>query len=294
MRVALIFNPRSGRGRPKGELLDRVLSEMAKAAMEVDVYPTEAPGHATEIAARASRARVDCVVGWGGDGTLNEVASGLLGTRTPMGVLPGGTVNVFAREVGIPRSIQGAIEVLTCGEVTQIPVGMAGERPFLAMAGVGLDAEIAYRVKGRFKDALGVTAFWLDGFRKLASYEMTPLRVRSDGRELVGTGLVAGKLRRYGPRYFITPEARVEEPLLHVVLFQGENRRDYLRYMLGVMTGVHLRFSDVKNWKASALAVESEGKVAYQLDGEAAGFVPVTFTVRENGLSVVLPPRTTC
>jgi YegS/Rv2252/BmrU family lipid kinase len=292
MRVALIFNPRSGRGRPKGELLDRVLSEMAKAAMEVDVYPTEAPGHATDIAARASRARVDFVVGWGGDGTLNEVARGLLGTKTPMGVLPGGTVNVFAREVGIPRSIEGAVEVLARGEVAQIPVGMAGERPFLAMAGFGIDGEIAYRVKGRFKDALGATAFWLDGFRRLASYEMTPLRVRSGDRDLVGTGLIAGKLRRYGPRYFITPHAKVEEPLLHVVLFQGVNRRDYLRYMFGVMAGVHLGFSDVKHWKASALTVEAEGRVAYQLDGEPAGFTPVDLSVRENALSIVLPART--
>jgi YegS/Rv2252/BmrU family lipid kinase len=292
MRVALIFNPRSGRGRPKGMLLDRVLSELSKAGMEVDVYPTEAPGHATEIAARASRAGVERVVGWGGDGTLNELAQGLLGTGTPMGVLPGGTVNVFARELGIPRSIEGAVSILTRGEAAHLPVGIAGERPFLAMAGFGIDGEIAYRVKGRFKDALGATAFWLDGFRRLASYEMTPLRVRSGDRDLVGTGLIAGKLRRYGPRYFITPAARVEEPLLHVVLFQGTNRRDYLRYMVGVMAGIHLKFSDVKHWKANALTVESEGKVAYQLDGEPAGFVPVTLSVRENALSVVLPKRT--
>jgi diacylglycerol kinase family enzyme len=209
-----------------------------------------------------------------------------------MGVLPGGTVNVFARELGIPRSIEGAVSILAHGEAAHIPVGIAGERPFLAMAGFGIDGEIAYRVKGRFKDALGATAFWLDGFRRLASYEMTPLRARSGARDLVGTGLVAGKLRRYGPRYFITPDARVEEPLLHVVLFQGTNRRDYLRYMVGVMAGIHLRFSDVKHWKASTLSVESEGRVAYQLDGEPAGFAPVTLSVRENALSVVLPKRT--
>ena len=200
-------------------------------------------------------------------------------------------MNVFAREVGIPRSIEAATETFATGEVRRIPVGVASDRPFLLMAGVGLDAEVVRRLKAGFKHALGVAAFWLDGLRGLARYPMPSLRIRSEGREVEGSGLIAGKTRRYGPRYFITKEARLEEPLLHVVVFRGSKRRDYVRYLAGVVSGTHLRFDDVLSWKASALTVESDSKVPYQVDGEFGGYTPVELLVRDRALAVVLPRR---
>jgi len=244
-KVALIFNPRSGRGPSKEKRLPRVESRLKQAGMEVRSWPTEGVGHAIEIAREAAEAELDVAVAWGGDGTLNEVASGLIGTSTAMGVLPAGTVNVFAREVGIPLKLDRALDVLDSGRVCRIPVGFAGERPFLLMAGVGLDGEVVYRLKAGFKDALGAFAFWLDGFRLLASYPMTPLDIRFDGREIVGTGLIAGKIPRYGPRYRITPDARLEEAKLAVVVFKGTHRRDYLRYLVGVLGHFHLKFRDI-------------------------------------------------
>jgi hypothetical protein len=172
--------------------------------MSVDVRPTER--RATRPSSPPSAADgFERVLGWGGDGTLNEVIRGLVGTETALGVLPGGTVNVFAREVGIPRSIEEAAETFVTGEIRRIPVGIAADRPFLLMTGVGLDAEVVRRLKTGFKHALGAAAFWLDGFRMLASYPMPTIRIRSEGREVEGSGLIAGKIRRYGPRYVITP-----------------------------------------------------------------------------------------
>jgi YegS/Rv2252/BmrU family lipid kinase len=289
MRTAIVFNPRSGRGRSKTELLDRVLERLRRGGYETDVYPTEAPGHAREIAKRAGEAGLDRVVAWGGDGTLNEVAWGLLGTTTALGVLPGGTVNVFAREVGIPRDLEGALDVLVEGEVRRIPVGMANGRPFLLMAGCGIDAEVAFRVKGAFKSTLGALAFWLDGFRMLASYPMTPLRIDSAGKSIVGTAVIVGKTRRYGPRYFITPDAKLDEPKLHVVVFQGGKGRHYLKYLFGVIARAHLGFRDVVHFKTDALTVSAEGSVPYQLDGEPVGHAPLTLGVREGALGLVLP-----
>ncbi len=272
-------------------MLDRVLPALARGGMKVEVRPTERPGHATEIAAEAAREGVERVLGWGGDGTLNELVHGLIGTRTALGVLPGGTVNVFAREVGIPRSIERAAEAFASGEVRIIPVGMASDRPFLLMAGIGLDAEVVRRLKTGLKHALGAVAFWLDGFRMLAGYSMPTLRIRSEGREVEGSGVIAGKIRRYGPGYFIAAEASLEEPLLHVVVFRGKKRRDYLRYLAGVVSGTHLRFDDVLSFKASALTVEADASVPFQLDGEYAGETPVDLGVRDRALSVVLPRR---
>ena len=299
MKVALIFNPRSGRGRPKDELLPHVLTRLEHAGMEVTPKPTERMGHGTEIAREAAAAGFDTAIAWGGDGTLNEVAYGLFETSTAMGVLPGGTVNVFAREVGIPLKLDGALDVLVSGRVSRVPMGLAGERPFLLMAGVGLDGEVVYRLKAGFKSALGATAFWLDGFRLLASYPMTPLRIRTGGREIVGTGLIAGNIRRYGPHYKVTPDAKLEEAKLDVVIFKGTNRRDYLRYLAGVLGHFHLEFRDVEHFKTDALTIDvddmdsmdSGSEVRFQLDGEPAGHAPLVLGVRDKALAVVLPLR---
>jgi diacylglycerol kinase family enzyme len=168
---------------------------------------------------------------------------------------------------------------------------MASGRPFLLMAGIGIDAEVVRRLKSGFKHTLGAAAFWLDGFRMLARYPVPSLRIRAEGRDLLGSGVVAGKIRRYGPRYFIASEAKLEEPLLHVVIFRGRNRRDYLRYLAGVVCGVHLRFRDVESFKSSALTVEANPGAPFQLDGEYAGETPVELGVRDRALAVVLPRR---
>ena len=293
MRAALVYNPRSGRGHSKDELLSQVLTRLKEAGMEVSPRPTERMGHATEIAREAAEAGFEIAIAWGGDGTLNEVARGLCDSATAMGVLPGGTVNVFAREVGIPLKLSGALDTLVGGRIVRVPMGFADERPFLLMAGVGLDGEVVYRLKSGFKDALGAFAFWLDGFRLLASYPMSPVRVRVGGKEIVGTGLIAGNIRRYGPRYTVTPDARLEEPKLDVVIFTGKNRRDYLRYLLGVLGHFHLRFSDVEHFKTDALSVSvDEGaRVPLQLDGEPSGCAPVEIRVQDKALAVVLPAR---
>ena len=259
--------------------------------MVVTPRPTERMGHATEMAREAAEAGFDMAIAWGGDGTLNEVACGLCESSTALGVLPGGTVNVFAREVGIPMKLDGALDALTGGRIVRIPMGFAGERPFLLMAGIGLDGEVVYRLKAGFKDALGAFAFWLDGFRLLASYPLQPLHIRANGRDYVGTGLIAGNIRRYGPRYYITPDAKIEEPKLDIVIFTGKNRRDYLRYLIGVLGHFHLRFSDVEHIKTDRVSVRvgENARVPMQLDGEPAGYAPVELRVKDKVLSVVLP-----
>ena len=291
MKVALVYNRKSGRGRSKDDLLPGVVSRLEGAGMKVSPAPTEKMGHATLIAKEAAKAGYDIVIAWGGDGTLNEVACGLFETPTALGVLPGGTVNVFAREVGIPLKLGGAIDALVGGRVTRIPMGLAGERPFLLMAGVGLDGEVVYQLKAGFKSALGAMAFWLDGFRLLASYPMTPLRIETEGREIVGTGVIAGNIRRYGPHYKVTPDAKLDEPKLDVVVFKGKNRRDYLRYLVGVIGQFHLKFGDIDHFKTDALTihVDGGGRVPYQLDGEPAGYAPLVIGVRDQALAVVLP-----
>ena len=205
-QAALIYNPASGSGKPKEKQLPHLLERLHALGIDARPAPTDSPGHATELAREALRQDASLVIGWGGDGTINEIAAGMLGSKTPLGVLPGGTVNVFARATGIPRgSLEKACRVLREGQPRAVPVGMAGKRPFLLMAGVGIDGEVVHRLDPEFKKRFGKSAFWLLGFRLLASYPFASLTVRVDGKEIQGTGLVAGKVRIYGPGYVITP-----------------------------------------------------------------------------------------
>ena len=213
----------------------------------------------------------------------------MLGSETPLGVLPGGTVNVFARDTGIPFDLDKACRLLVEGEPRGIPVGMAGDRPFLLMAGIGIDGEVVHRLDAGFKKRLGTFAFWLLGFRLLASYAFAPLKVLVDGKEVVGTGVVAGNVRCYGSGYVITPEARLEEPMLDVVVFQGRSGFDYLRYLFGVAGGFHVKFKDIVHFHAERLEVVATAGQHYQLDGEPAGKVPVQLEIRPNALRVLLP-----
>jgi diacylglycerol kinase (ATP) len=288
IQSTLIYNPESGRGKKKRHL-PRVLDWLAALEIDAQPAPTDAVGHATDLARDAVRQGSGLVIAWGGDGTINEIARGMLGSSTPLGILPGGTVNVLARATGIPRRLKQACRVLRDGRPTAIPVGMAAGRPFLLMAGIGIDAEVVHRLDPGLKKNLGKWAFWLQGFRLLATYSFPPLTLRIDGRELTGTGLIAGKVRLYGNGYVITPEARLEEPLLDVVVFQGHRRLDYFRYLVGVVGGFHLRFPDVVHLKAARLEVESRYLHRVQLDGEPAGEAPVLLEVLPDALTVVLP-----
>jgi YegS/Rv2252/BmrU family lipid kinase len=289
-RAVLIFNPAAGRAASKRKNLPRLVERLAELGIEARPAPTEGPGHASELAGQAVAESMDLALAWGGDGTVNEVARGLLRSPVALGVLPGGTVNVFARETGIPLDPLAACEVLASGRTRALPVGSASGRPFLLMAGIGLDAAVVDRLNStRLKRRLGVSAFWLEGIHQLAVYPFPIFRVRAGGREYPASTLIAGKLRTYGNGYLITPDAGVDAPWLDVVLFQGRRRIDYLRYLVGVLSASHTGFADVVHFKTERLELEAPSSVRCQLDGEPLGPAPAWLEVLPGALLAVLP-----
>ena len=290
MKAIIVYNPRSGWGAWNKETLKPfVIETLTQAGLEVTAVPTKHEGHAICLARGASKEGIDTIIAWGGDGTLNEVMQGVYGSSTRIGVLPGGTVNVFARETGIPLKLKPAISVIVAGKVRRIPVSLASGRPFILMAGLGLDGQIIHSIAPEMKRWGGTLALWGEGFRQLSTYTMRTFHVRWSEGEAEATGLIAGNLKRYGPHYYVTPSAQLEEPLIDVVMFRGTNKRDYFRYLLGVIGQCHLRFADVINLKTDRLAVEAEDCIPYQVDGERGGFTPLTIEVAPKRLNVLLP-----
>src|SRR5580700_3787041 len=174
----LIFNPTAGRARTlhRGPL-ERARKVLARQGIESELAPTDGPGSGPEIARRAVRERRQMVIVCGGDGTLNEVVNGLAGSSVPLALLPAGTANVFAKELGLPWNIERAASLIGGSRFRRISLGHVkaeeGEkdgRYFLSLAGAGPDGAIVRAVNPGLKDSTGTVAYWIEGFRQLASY----------------------------------------------------------------------------------------------------------------------------
>ncbi len=208
--------------------------------------PTTGPGAASALAAACVREGADLILAAGGDGTINEVANGMAHSGVPLGVLPAGTANVLAVELGLPRSMERAAAELSSAVAEPIAAGILKNeanpkgRYFLLMAGAGLDAHIVHHIEPHWKAALGKVAYWIGGFAQL-------------GRRLpefeVESGPVCGRfsfallsrVRNYGGDIQIACDVNLLDDRFEAVLFRGSSAFVYLRYFLAILIGRQAR-----------------------------------------------------
>ena len=208
--------------------LKKVLKFFKKKGDEVVVHRTTGPGDA-RTTARQRCAGFDAVIGAGGDGTIHEVVGGLAGTGTPLGILPWGTGNVFAREMGLPRRVKALCKVIRQGRRVKLDLGLADERPFLLMASVGLDAFALGRMRGyQTKRLWGMGAYVLAGLEAFARYPNPSIEVRFDGRTDRGSFVLISNTRLYGAYFVFQPLADPTDGLLDVFVFRDAGRWKFL------------------------------------------------------------------
>lgn len=241
------------------------------------------------LARRAAAGNPLAVVAAGGDGTINEVMNGLVGLGVPLGVLPLGTANVFAREIGLPLDPALAAEVVARGRTATVHVGTANNRHFLLMAGVGFDAQVVYELPLALKSLLGRLAYVLTGLRVLASPPRRRLEVDLGGEVIAGFGVIVGNARHYGGPFQVTPLAGLQLPELDVCIFTRPGALSLFRYLSAVASGTHLTLTDVAYRKTCRFAVRSAGPLHVQADGDLSGTTPLEFRVTENALPVLVP-----
>jgi YegS/Rv2252/BmrU family lipid kinase len=234
----------------------------------------------------------------GGDGTINEVVNGMAYSDVPLAILPAGTANVLAMELGIGRRIARTAELLTQYIPARVAIGRmvsdAGRksRYFLLMAGVGLDAYVIYNLVLRLKAPLGKAAYWLSALAKLGR-RIPEFVVQAEGREFRSGFAIASRVRNYGGDLEIACGASLLSDQFELVLFEGTNRLNFVRYMLGVVTHRHLRMRGVTILRArtAVFLPLSEKKVHLQLDGEYSGLAPARVEVIPNALNLLVPPE---
>jgi len=293
-KAILISNPKTGRYVSRRKTIQELVSDLNSQGLEVELKLTTGPGHAAELAAQAARNGSTDVIVAGGDGTINEAIQGIVGTETRLGILPRGTANVLARELGLPINIDEAISIAAQGKSRRIHFGVAIDettnkrRHFVLMAGIGLDASVVRRVQPSLKKRIGKGAFWLSGLSHLANWQPRPFTVEIDGQNYSATFAAIGKAAHYGGDLMVTPRARLDEPMFEVCLIETFSRIQYLHLLSYAMReGMPHDKKGVKFIKTDR--VRAIGNAPVQVDGEVIGQLPMRFEVSPHCLEVIVP-----
>jgi diacylglycerol kinase (ATP) len=297
--ATLIYNPTSGRRRGLREgQVRQARDELKRWVARVEVRATSHAGDASRLAARAIEDGSDLIGACGGDGTINEVVSGMAGSPATLLALPSGTANVLADEVGLPRSPEKAAKILPDLQPYRVPLGVVrfekpkpGSRYFLLMCGIGVDASIVYSLDTRLKALIGQGAYFWGSLGRLQQ-PFESFRVSIDGQEKRCTFVVISKSRRYGGGLILTPDAHLLSEEFQVVLFEGDSPLRYIGYLARVATQSLHRFPDVHFWHTTRveLAPLKQPKIHIEVDGELAGRIPGYVEMAGESLTLLLPP----
>jgi YegS/Rv2252/BmrU family lipid kinase len=299
MRSILIVNSTSGPWDIRREL-PSVLNHLEEHGWRTTLLHTERPGEATELARQAGDDGLDAVLVAGGDGTINEVINGLACSQTALGVLPGGTGNIWAKGLGLPtRSprhllpLVDAVKSFVPGATRRIDLGRANDRYFLQWTGLGLDAEVTYAMepRTRVQRRIGALGYIVAGVATAATMAGIRSRIWIDDELIYRRSIliVVSNSPVYGGRYRIATDARLDDGLLDVDVFAGTGFGSAIRTTLGVITGLHVRDPRHSCYQGCAVRIETDKPMAIHVDGEPLGSTPLTCEVVPRALTVLIP-----
>ncbi len=287
-RIDIIVNPAAG-SRNSG-LFDAVVRRLHDKGAFVRCFDTERPGHATELAARcAQEAYADVIVAAGGDGTINEVARGLLGHPTPLGVLPLGTANVLAIELGQKRRARAIADTLLDGDAKLIGTGLVNGEMFLLMVGAGFDGAVVGAIRPPMKRRFGKLAFIWEGLKTWANGPGHSISAMIDGDNHDAAWIVVTNARHYAGPFVLSPRADIAEPRLEAFLFKKKSRLAFAGYFLGLALGQIARMPGVRVFRFTQIELVSDGEVPVQVDGDAYQPLPLAIRQGTQFLRLVVP-----
>jgi diacylglycerol kinase (ATP) len=291
--AVMIVNPTSGSYIYHRHQLVEAIAFLRHAGWKIEFRLTKEASDAGRVAREAVEQNADVVIAVGGDGTINEVIQQLAGSETALGVLPIGTVNVWAREINIPLDIAHAREVLLYGTTRSIDLGKVNDRYFLLMAGIGFDAEVARAIEKKPIKRLGVLGYLLVGTWLGLGYESFRVYLTIN-RHLVKKNalqVVVGNTQLYGGTIKYTWQAKCDDGLLDVCIVRK-------RSMLGrIVVGLDflLRREQRRQWvsyeKCEAVEVRTRKPIAIQVDGDSMGYTPAKITIAPRALKVIVPQQ---
>jgi YegS/Rv2252/BmrU family lipid kinase len=299
--ILVVINPGSGGAQP---VLHTLNSVFRPAGVQWDVRLTQAFGDAKRLAAEAAAGGVDYVGIYGGDGSVMEAATGLLGTGVPLVVLPGGTANVFSKELGIPQNLEKAAALVTdaSSQVRQVDMGLVnGEHYFVLRFATGFEAEMTDLADRELKNKVGKLAYSVAGVRALKRPLKANYRFTIDGREETSNGVTAmiantGNLGVPGIRIDLADGSDVSDGLLDVMVLSRRDHEGWLKLLTFTVTRsdeeIRQDLQDLKvrrHWQGRKIRIEADPPQKINLDGEIIGETPAEVEIVPQAMQVLVP-----
>jgi YegS/Rv2252/BmrU family lipid kinase len=284
--TVVILNPTAGSPETFRNWQERVES----VARGCPIRITSHPGEAEDLARRAIEEGFTRIVAAGGDGTVNQVANGLAGSNAALGLLPLGTVNVFAMELGLPlHSLELCWDIINSANMRLVDLPSANGKYFVQLAGVGLDAQVVKETSLAFKRSFGPLSYLISA-AQIAAREPPKLFIESENASLrEGSFVLIGNGRRYGGPFPFFKHAVIDDGLLDVVLFKRLGYLEIIKYLQDVVFSSDIRVPEIEYFQTRRLRITSEQDVPLELDGELAGNCPVDLQIQKRALRVLAP-----
>lgn len=295
-RLLIVLNPIAG--RHKQAHINRIIAALQEHGIRAEVYETRGPGDAITALPRLTP-DFDIVVAAGGDGTVNEVLNGIRGSKVTLGIIPCGTTNVLATEIGLPTRPDAIAALLASGSTRAIYSGDVNGRRFGMMVGIGYDAWVVAGVSHELKQKLGKLAYVLSMLRELKHFGNQQYLLQIDDSLHTATSVVATLGRHYAGSYVFARKARLDEPVIDVLLVQTRSRWAFLLMLLALPFGLAEKLPFMKTVKGRRVHVNhypaASGEApreSLQADGDSVAYLPAELHVIESPLRVLAPaPR---
>ena len=291
MKLSIIANPVAGGGRAY-KSIQRCVSQWTHPDWEVEILTTRDSNHAGLLARELLGRPPDLLAICGGDGTINEVASHIPQPPFPVAILPAGTANVVARELGLPLDPVQALRIALKRAARRVDLGELGpesRRRFLFVAGIGFDAYVVSKVHLGIKTRLGMAAYAIAIVDCLLSYSFPEFRVTVGNRTLAATSCLACNARSYGGGLLFCPKADMSDGLLDILVLQGRRRLGLARFLFRAWCGKPETGDWIHRLQAKTLRLEGPAEVLVQADGELAGGLPLDISLANSVFPVVVP-----
>lgn len=300
----LIYNPSAGRF-PSGILAERAANVLRSYDWVIDLYQTENGSHVTSLARKAAEKERDALFVVGGDGSINLAVRGLFGSSTALGVLPAGTANVFAQELGLPgltwtrlMALELSAHRLGQGVIRNVDLGYSGGKPFLCWSGVGMDAFVIHRIEPRqpWEKHFSVAAYAASSVWHAQTWRGINLTVKADGKVVEGHYLVAimSNISLYaGGLAKLSPDALLDDGVVDLWLMEGDTLGDAIQRAWDVIAGRHLESQLVQRIPFSHLEMASDSPLYVQVDAEPIKYelCSIEVSVLPKALRVLVPQK---
>ena len=274
-------------------VLREALEVMRREGVEFDVQESRDAQHLLALARRAAAEKPDAIVSLGGDGTHHYVVNGMVGSEIPLGIIPCGSGNDFAKGLGIPTQARAAAAVLRAGHTRRVDLGRVGNTVYGCIAGVGFDSVVTRYANERVRRLRGSWAYAWSILRCLESYRPEPLEIVSDAQEFSGevTFAAVGNNVSYGGGIHLTPRAKLDDGLLDVCIVPYIGKLELLRWVPSAYRGEHLRHPRIIYFQARKVSLSTTSRLELFGDGEFMQELPATIEVVPGALPVIAPVR---